>query len=98
MSVLPCYAMFVIYVLVMKSKLKNITVTLEAELALWARVEAARNEMSMSRFLALLLRKQKEEKDQYAAAIKRAIGRKAFLKTDGKYLSREETHERDGVR
>jgi hypothetical protein len=82
----------------MKNRLKNITVTLEADLALWARIEAARNEMSMSRFLALLLKKQKDEKDQYAAAMKRAMGRKPFLKTDGKYLSREEAHDRDGLR
>jgi hypothetical protein len=82
----------------MRNRLRNVTVTLEAELARWARIEAARHEMSMSRFLALLLKKEREEKDQYAAAMKRAMGRKAFLKTDGKYLSREEAHDRAGLR
>lgn len=82
----------------MRNRLRNVTVTLEAELARWARIEAARHEMSMSRFLALLLKKEREEKDQYAAAMKRAMGRKAFLKTDGKYLSREEAHVRAGLR
>lgn len=82
----------------MKTKLKNVTVTLEAELARWARVEAARQELSVSRFLATLLKKEQEEKDQYAAAMKRALGRKSFMKTEGKYLSREEANERTGLR
>lgn len=82
----------------MKSRLRNITVTLEPELAQWARIEAARQEVSMSRFLAQLVKKEREEKDQYAAALKRALGRKAFLKSDGKYLSREEAHDRTGLR
>jgi len=82
----------------MKTKLRNITVTLELELAQWARIEAARQELSMSRFLAQLVQRERAEKDQYATAMKRAMRRKSFLKTDGKYLSREEAHERAGLR
>ncbi len=82
----------------MKTKLRNVTVTLEAELARWTRIEAARHELSVSRFLATLLKKERENKEQYAAAMKRALGRKAFLRTDGKYLSREEAHERTDIR
>ena len=83
---------------VMKAKLRNITVTLEPELVQWARIEAARRELSMSRFLAQLVKKEREEKDQYAAALTRSLRRKAFMKTDGKYLSREEAHDRAGLR
>ncbi|HEY2117881.1 MAG TPA: hypothetical protein VGH37_01745 [Candidatus Acidoferrum sp.] len=82
----------------MKTKLRNVTVTLEVELARWARIEAARHEMSVSRFLAALLKKEREDKDQYNAAMKRALGRRAFPKSDGKYLSREEAHDRPGLR
>jgi hypothetical protein len=30
--------------------------------------------------------------------MRRALARKPFLKTDGRYLSREEAHERSGLR
>ena len=52
----------------------------------------------MSRFLASLLKKEQEEKDQYAAAMKRALGQKAFMKSEGKYLSREGANERTDLR
>jgi hypothetical protein len=82
----------------MKTKLRNITVTLEPELAKWTRIEAARKELSVSRFLAFLLQKEREENDEYAASMKRALKRKAFLRSTGKYLSREEAHERAHLR
>ena len=82
----------------MKTKLRNITVTLEAELAKWTRIEAARKELSVSRFLALLLQKEREENDEYTTSMNRALRRKAFLKTDGKYLPREEAHDRARLR
>jgi hypothetical protein len=34
------------------------------------------------------------EEDAYQSAVRRALARKPFLKTDGRYLSREEVHER----
>jgi hypothetical protein len=78
--------------------LRNVTVTLEPELARWARVEAARQEMSVSRFLATLLKERMTAQDGYAAAMRRALARKPFLKTDGRYLSREEVHDRSRLR
>lgn len=36
----------------MKARLRNITITLEESLARWARIEAARSDTSVSRFLA----------------------------------------------
>lgn len=82
----------------MKARLRNITVTLEEGLARWTRIEAARHELSVSRFLATLLEERKQGRDGYDAAMKRALGRKPFLKSNGKYLSREEVHDRDGLR
>jgi hypothetical protein len=38
------------------------------------------------------------EKDGYEKAMRRALARKAFLKTDGRYPSRGEAHERSWVR
>lgn len=82
----------------MKARRKNITVTMEESVARWARIEAARAEMSVSRFLGSILRERMAAQDGYAAAMRRSLARKPFLKTDGRYLSREEVHERSRLR
>jgi hypothetical protein len=74
------------------------TVTLEENVAHWASVEAARKEMSVSRFLGAILKERMIETDGYQRAMRRALARKPFLKTDGRYLSREEAHDRAGLR
>ena len=82
----------------MRTRLRNVTVTLDEEVARWARVEAAGEAMSVSRFLGELLRQRMLEKDGYERAMRRALVRKHFLKTEGQYLSREEVHDRDRLR
>lgn len=83
---------------VMKPKLRNITITLEESVARWARIEAATQETSVSRFLANILRERMKQNDEYEAAKQRALSRKPFLKSDGRYLSREEVHDRSRLR
>lgn len=83
---------------VMKTKLRNITITLEESVARWARIEAATQETSVSRFLANILRERMKQNDEYEAAKQRALSRKPFLKSDGRYLSREEVHDRSRLR
>jgi hypothetical protein len=82
----------------MKARLRNITITLEEDLAKWARIEAARSDTSVSRFLAEILKERMMQKDNYEAAKRRALARKPFLKTDGQYLSREQAHDRQRLR
>ncbi len=82
----------------MKARLRNITITLEEDLAKWARIEAARRDTSVSRFLAEILKERMMQKDNYEAAKRRALARKPFLKTDGQYLSREQAHDRQRLR
>lgn len=82
----------------MRIRLRNVTVTLEEDVAQWARLEAARRETSVSRLLAGILRERMVEKDAYEGAMRRALARKPFLKTDGRYLSREEVHDRSRLR
>lgn len=82
----------------MKNRLRNVTITLEETVARWARVEAARKDISVSRLLAGILKERMREKDEYDGAMRRALARKPFLKTDGHYLSREEVHDRDRLR
>ena len=74
------------------------TITLEPELARWARIEAARQEMSVSRFLAAILKERMTAQHGYATAMRRALARKPFLKSDGRYPSREEIHDRSRLR
>ena len=82
------------YICVMKARLRNITITLEESVARWARIEAATQETSVSRFLANLLKERMKQRGEYEAAKQRALARKPFLKSDGRYLTREEVHDR----
>jgi hypothetical protein len=82
----------------MKTNLRNVTITLEEGVASWARMEAARLDTSVSRLLAGILKDRMKEKDSYEAAMRRFLARKPFPKTDGRYLTREETHDRARLR
>jgi hypothetical protein len=57
-----------------KSQLRNVTVTLEEDVARWARIEAARRDTSVSRLLGELLKEKmgaSEAKDSVADAAER---------------------------
>jgi hypothetical protein len=82
----------------LKTRFRNITIALEENLARWARIEAARSDTSVSRFLAEILKERMMQKGDYEAAKRRALARKPFLKTDGRYLSREQAHDRERLR
>lgn len=82
----------------MKTPLRNVTVTLEESVARWARIEAARQDTSVSQLLAGILKERMRETDDYGRAMRQALARKPFLKTDGHYLSREEVHDRSRFR
>jgi hypothetical protein len=82
----------------MKTRLRNITITLEESIARWARIEAARRDTSVSRLLGAILKERMLAEDTYRSAMRRALARKPFLKTKGQYMSREEVYERSGLR
>ncbi len=79
-------------------RLRNITVTLQEDVARWARLEAAKQETSVSRLLARILQERMTQHDEYARAMRRALQRKPFPTKTGPYLSREEAHERSRLR
>ena len=81
-----------------KPQLRNVTVTLEEDVALWARVEAARQDTSVSQLLGRLLKEQMLADQLYEKAMERALKRKPFLHSKGRYLTREEAHDRAGLR
>ena len=84
----------------MVRRLKNVTVTLEDETAHWARVEAAKRDTSVSRFLGDILRERMESGDGYRAAQERYFAQEPRVhRLPGQPLpSREELHERDRLR
>jgi hypothetical protein len=82
----------------MKIKLRNVTVTLEEQVARWARIEAARQDTSVSRLLGAILRERMLQDEAYEKSMRRALARKPFLKSNGRYLSRDEVHDRARLR
>ena len=79
--------------------MKNVTVTLDERTALWARVEAAKRDISLSALLRDMLERAQASAESYPEAMRRYQARSAVgLKTVGSYPSREELHDRDGLR
>jgi predicted HicB family RNase H-like nuclease len=54
-----------------KTSLRNITVTVEESVDRWARLEAARRDISVSRLLASILKDRMQEEDVWAKAMRR---------------------------
>jgi len=63
----------------MKARLRNITVTLDEQVAQWVRLEAARKQTSVSHLLGGILRERMLEKDGYKTAMRRALARKPVV-------------------
>ncbi len=82
----------------MSNRLRNVTVTLEEDVAQWARIEAAKRDTSVSRLLGELLKERMATQDVYEKAKRRALRRKPFLRSNGRYLTREESHGRSNLR
>lgn len=80
--------------------MKNITITLREDIALWLRVQAAKNERSVSKWVAELLEGMKNREDEYEVAMERFLSRepRKLKWVDGRKPSREELHERSSFR
>ena len=87
----PCYTVFV--------EKRNVTVALDEETARWARVEAARRDVSVSSLLAQLLRERMRADEGYEAAMGAYLTRPAvrLQKRRGPYPGRDELHDRAGL-
>lgn len=76
--------------------MRNVTITLDDETALWARMEAARRDTSVSRFVGELLRQQMLDRAEYSRA-RRSYGERRPSRLspgDQQYPSRNEVHAR----
>lgn len=75
---------------------KNVTITLDEDVARWARIRAAERDTSLSRLVGELLREKMAEEETYQAAMQKYLSQPPVeLKSrDIKYPKRQELHER----
>lgn len=80
--------------------LRNVTITLDEETAHWARVQAAHRNLSVSRFVKELLEAKMRADESYEQAMTSYLARPshALSDPDVPYPSRDELHERAGIR
>jgi hypothetical protein len=80
--------------------MKNVTITLDEQTAARARVEAAERNMSLSRYIGEVLRRELRHDDEYEAAYRAWRARKLFpLKGPAqRYPKREELYDRAALR
>ncbi|MBU3915612.1 hypothetical protein KKA14_08750 [bacterium] len=75
--------------------MKNMTITLDEEVANWARIRAAKCQSSVSRLVGELLKQKMQEEVGYQVAMNQFLSRGPVpLKKSGNYPSRNEIHER----
>ncbi len=80
--------------------MKNVTITVDEEIARWARVEAARRGTSVSRMLGEMLHDLKEREQRYQESYEafRSIDPRPLRRAGQVLPSREELHDRTGLR
>jgi RIO-like serine/threonine protein kinase len=76
--------------------MRNVTITLEEEVARWARIKAAELDTSVSRLVGEMLREKMMSEQSYQLAMQRYLSRQPRRVSEPKivYPSREELHER----
>lgn len=80
--------------------MKNVTITLEEDVARWVRVKAAKRETSVSRLVGEMLQEQMRSEDAYEEARRQffAVQPHILRAADTPLPSREEVHDRAGLR
>ena len=80
--------------------MKNVTITLEEEVARWARIMAAKQNTSVSRLVGELLREKMLEEQNYKIAMQQYLSQPpTVLKAPGEKLPlREALYDRKGLR
>lgn len=79
--------------------MKNVTVSMDDDVARWARIEAAKRDTSLARFLGDLLRERMNAAETYEQQMRAFLRTKPTGATGGRPLvSRDERHDRDALR
>jgi hypothetical protein len=81
-------------------RMKNITITLDEKTAAWARVYAAGQNKSLSRFVGELLDRTMKQSREYDEAMRQYLSKKPSRldQENAPYPNREELHERTDLR
>jgi len=80
-------------------KTRNVTIALDEDTVRWLRVEAARQDTSISKLVASVLRRHIVDDREYEPAMRGFLARPARpLKTQPGYPSRNDLHERADLR
>lgn len=76
--------------------MRNITITLEPDVAQWAKIHAAKHDVSLSRMVGQMLKREMLAEKKYRAAMKQFISQPtAILREPGtRYPSRDDLYER----
>jgi len=79
--------------------MRNLTITVDEEVARWARIQAAERDTSVSRLVGEMLRERMLEERQYEMAMREFMAREPEDISRGKaYPRRQEVHERRRAR
>ncbi|WP_051184489.1 hypothetical protein [Desulfatiglans anilini] len=80
--------------------MKNVTITLDEEVARWARIRAAEKDMSLFRLVGDLLREKMLDKSNYDLSMQNYLAHpaRALKEKDHAYTNREALHHREGLR
>jgi hypothetical protein len=76
----------------------NMTITAEEDVLRWARVKAAEENTSVARLVGDLLKERMRAERGYLAAKRRFLGVKTRVLSSGPYPSRDDLHDRSGLR
>jgi hypothetical protein len=80
--------------------MKNVTITLEEDVAHWARIRAAELDTSVSRLLGNMLRDLMDREQAYQSAMQEYLSAKPrnLSDTRKRYPQRDQLHDRPGLR
>ncbi|MEE9232043.1 MAG: hypothetical protein V3U07_01170 [Nitrospirales bacterium] len=80
--------------------MKNVTITLDEAVARWARIRAAEQETSVSRFVGELLRRNMVEEDSYHVGMQSYLSQtpRPLRKSRRPYPRRQELYDRRSLR
>lgn len=80
--------------------MKNVTITLDEQVARWVRIEAAKRETSVSRLVGEMLHDHMRSAETYEAARRQffAVEPRPLRRRGGRLPRREELHDRASLR
>ena len=99
MTLNTCYTGFVSFTL--KSlPMKNVTITLDESTAAWARIHAAKHNISVSRLVGEMLRERMTGLREYDQAMRGFLAKAPvkLKRAGGRYPTRDELHDRARLR